>query len=78
MSYDTGDEAVGTGGLYDLNTIAVVFQDTRDHKKIGLERYSLSKDRQHIEGFWVYLGKDKLGRESCEKVKQETSLGVKS
>jgi hypothetical protein len=66
MKYDT-DEANGTGGLYDNQTISVVFQDINDPKKIGLERYSYSKDHKRIEGYWVYLGQDKLGKEACEK-----------
>lgn len=69
MAYNTGEEANGTAGLYDDNTIAVVFQDTKDLTKVGLERYSLSEDEDHIEGYWVYLGKDKLGTEICKKMK---------
>lgn len=69
MAYNTGEEANGTAGLYDDNTIAVVFQDTKDLKKVGLERYSLSEDGDHIEGYWVYLGGDKLGTEFCKKMK---------
>lgn len=67
MKYDTGENAVGTGGLYDDDTIAVVFQDTKDLKKVGLERYTYSNDLRRIEGYWVYLGQDKLGKEICEK-----------
>ena len=68
MTYDTGEEAIGTAGLYDEMTLAVVFQDTKDLKKVGLERYSYSDDRKKIQGYWVYLGKDKLGKEICEKI----------
>lgn len=67
MTYDTGEKAIGTAGLYDENTISVVFQDTKDLKKVGLERYSYSDDYKKIQGYWVYLGKDKLGEEICEK-----------
>lgn len=67
MEYDTGEKAVGTAGLWDNETIAVVFQDTNDPKIIGLERYSYSKDHKEIQGYWVYLGKDKLGKEVCVK-----------
>ena len=56
-----------TAGLYDNNTLAVVFQDAKDLKKVGLERYSYSEDHKKIQGYWVYLGKDKLGQEVCEK-----------
>jgi hypothetical protein len=70
MKYDTGEEAVGTAGLYDEDTISVVFQDTKDLKKVGLERYSYSSDHKRIQGYWVYLGQDKLGKEVCEKVKE--------
>ena len=69
MNYDTGEKYLGTAGLYDNNTISVVFQDTKDLKKVGLERYSYSEDRKSIQGYWVYLGKDKLGTEVCEKEK---------
>lgn len=69
MAYSTGEEANGTAGLYDDNTIAVVFQDTKDLKKVGLERYSLSEDENQIEGYWVYLGGDQLGTEICKKMK---------
>lgn len=68
MEYDTGEKATGTAGLYDKDTIAVVFQDTKDLKKIGLERYSYSDDFKKIQGYWVYLGHDKLGTEVCEKI----------
>ena len=67
MEYDTGEKAIGTAGLFDQNTISVVFQDAKDLKKIGLERYSYSADHKKIQGYWVYLGKDKLGKEICEK-----------
>lgn len=67
MTYDTGEDANGTGGLFDPDTISVVFQDTKDLKKVGLERYSVSKDRRRIAGYWVYLGKDQLGTEECKK-----------
>lgn len=70
MSYDTGEEADGTGGLYDDNTIAVVFQDTKDLKKVGLERYSLSDDGKSIQGYWVYLREDKLGTEVCTRIEE--------
>lgn len=71
MEYDTGEKATGTAGLFDRNTISVVFQDTEDPKKIGLERYSYSKDFKKIQGYWVYLHQDKLGTEVCEKITTE-------
>jgi hypothetical protein len=67
MEYDTGEKSIGTAGIWDNETIAVVFQNTRDPKVVGLERYSYSKDHKKIQGYWVYLGKDKLGKEVCEK-----------
>ena len=67
MTYDTGEKSIGTAGLYDDNTLSVVFQDKKDANKIGLERYSYSPDHKKIQGYWVYLGKDKLGKEVCEK-----------
>jgi len=67
MKYDTGDTAIGTAGLWDNDTIAVVFQDIKNPKIVGLERYSYTKDHKKIQGYWVYLGKDKLGEEMCEK-----------
>lgn len=68
MKYDTGEEAVGTAGLFDPDTISVVFQDKNNPKLIGLERYAVSKDGKSIEGYWVYLNQDKLGTEQCEKL----------
>lgn len=67
MEYDTGEVARGTAGLWDSSTLAVVFQDLRNLQNIGLERYSFSKDRTRIQGYWVYLGRDKLGKEVCQK-----------
>ena len=67
MQYDTGEKMIGTAGLYENDTIAVVFQDIKDLKKIGLERYSYAPDRNRIQGYWVYLGKDQLGKEVCER-----------
>lgn len=67
MEYDTGDTAIGTAGLWDRETIAVVFQDIKDPKIVGLERYSFTTNHKKIQGYWVYLGKDKLGKEVCER-----------
>jgi hypothetical protein len=69
MDYDTGEHAFGTGGEYDKTIMFVVFQDQTDKTKIGLEQYQFSDDDNKIAGYWVYLGKDKLGREICDKVK---------
>ena len=68
MAYNTGEEAKGTGGLYDNDTIAVVFQDKKDARKVGLERYSVADDGEQIQGYWVYLGNYKLGSEVCKKL----------
>lgn len=65
MKYDSNDVYHGTGGLYDEQTISVVFQDPKNLKKVGLERYSYADDKKSIQGYWVYLGKDKLGSEVC-------------
>jgi hypothetical protein len=67
MDYDTGEKALGTGGQYDSTLLSVVFQDTDDLKKVGLEQYKFSKDKKTIQGYWVYLGHDKLGKEVCTK-----------
>jgi hypothetical protein len=48
--------------------MSVVFQDKKDLKHVGLEQYTFSADRKNIQGYWVYLGEDKLGSEVCEKV----------
>ncbi len=69
MTYDTGEVARGTAGLWDDTTLAVVFQDLKNLQHIGLERYTYSKDRKKIQGYWVYLGGDKLGKEVCVKLK---------
>ena len=68
MSYDTGEISRATGGQYNEKLLSVAFQDTKDLKKVGLEQYTLQDDKKTIEGYWVYLGKDKLGKETCEKV----------
>lgn len=67
MDYDTGEKSIGTGGLYDKYLMSVVFQDTTDPKHIGLEQYHFTPDYKTMSGYWVYLGKDKLGKEICEK-----------
>lgn len=68
MEYDTGEVARGTAGLWDSSTLAVVFQDLKNLQNIGLERYSFSADRTRIQGYWVYLGNYKLGKEICQRV----------
>jgi hypothetical protein len=68
MKYDLGEDAIGTGGQYDPTLMSVVFQDKKDLKHVGLEQYTFSADRKNIQGYWVYLGEDKLGSEVCEKV----------
>lgn len=69
MNYGTSEESRGTGGQYDSNVMFVVFQDKKNPKNIGLEQYSFNAEKTAIQGFWVYLGKDKLGTEICKKVK---------
>jgi len=69
MEYDTGEVARGTAGLWDTDTLAVVFQDLKNLANIGLERYSFSNDGTKIQGYWVYLGRDQLGKEVCVKQK---------
>ena len=68
MEYNTGEVARGTAGRWDDTTLAVVFQDLKNLENIGLERYSFSNDYKRIQGYWVYLGRDRLGKEVCEKV----------
>jgi hypothetical protein len=67
MVYNTGERYRATGGPYDENLLSVVFQDTKNPEVIGLEQYRLSNDKKQMGGFWVYLGKDKLGKEVCIK-----------
>lgn len=69
MNYDTGDHDLGTGGQYDPSLMSVVFQDPKNLKSVGLEQYTFSADSKTMSGYWVYLGKDKLGTEVC--IKQE-------
>jgi hypothetical protein len=71
MDYDTGEHSIGTGGQWDENLMSVVFQNQKNRKNIGLEQYHFSPDHSRIEGFWVYLGKDKLGKEVCTKLGPE-------
>lgn len=68
MKYDTGEELRGTGGQYNNELLSVVFQDVRDLKKVGLEQYQWGSSQKEMGGYWVYLGKDKLGSEVCERV----------
>lgn len=69
MEYSTGEKAIGTGGQYNELLLSVVFQDSKDLKTVGLEQYHwLDKEKTKMGGFWVYLGKDKLGKEVCERI----------
>jgi hypothetical protein len=78
MKYDTGEEDLGTGGLYDQTLLSVVFQDQNNKAHIGLEQYHFSPDHKKIGGFWVYLGQDKLGTEVCEKVEPGVISKIKA
>jgi len=69
MKYDTGETLRGTGGQYDEHLLFIAFQDPKNLKKVGLEQYRWSADKQKIGGYWVYLGQDKMGTEVCERVK---------
>jgi hypothetical protein len=69
MQYNTGEKYKATGGQYNNELMSVVFQDTHDLHRVGLEQYRFLDDEKKIGGYWVYLGKDKLGKEIC--VKQE-------
>lgn len=71
MKYNTGEKLIGTGGQYNEEVMSVVFQDPKNLKKVGLEQYTFSSDKKTIQGYWVYLGKDKLGSEICEKTDTE-------
>jgi hypothetical protein len=72
MQYDTGEKLVATGGQYNEQLMSVVFQDPSNLKKVGLEQYTFADDRKKIQGYWVYLGQDKLGSEVCEKIEAKT------
>lgn len=72
MNYDTGEHSIGTGGQYDPTLISVVFQDVKNIKNTGLEQYHFSDDKKTMQGYWVYLGNDKLGNEICERVSDVT------
>lgn len=67
MQYDTGEKYRATGGPYGDDLLSVVFQDTKNLKRVGLEQYRLEKGAKKMGGFWVYLGEDKLGTEICDK-----------
>lgn len=67
MTYDTGEVYNATGGQYNDELMSVVFQDSKNLRRVGLEQYHLSADKKQMGGFWVYLGKDKLGKEICIK-----------
>ncbi len=65
MKYDTGQKYHATGGQYNNELLSVVFQDEKDLKRVGLEQYQVQSDKKTMGGFWVYLGKDLLGQETC-------------
>tara|TARA_R110000868_G_scaffold48766_2_gene157902 strand:- start:589 stop:972 length:384 start_codon:yes stop_codon:yes gene_type:complete len=67
MEYDTGEKYRATGGQYNEELLSVVFQDEADPHVVGLEQYHLLDDKTSMGGYWVYLGKDKLGKETCTK-----------
>lgn len=71
MQYNTGEKLVATGGQYNEQLMSVVFQDPTNLKKVGLEQYTFADNRKKIQGYWVYLGKDKLGSEVCEKIESK-------
>ena len=74
MNYDTGEHYLGTGGQYDPTLMSVVFQDTQNPKRIGLEQYTfIDKEKTRMQGYWVYLGDDKLGVEVCKKVPDKSN-----
>lgn len=52
MKYDTGEAAKGTGGQYNSQLLFVVFQDTKDLKKVGLEQYEWKENGTKLAGFW--------------------------
>lgn len=68
MIYDTGEKYRGTGGQYNPTLMSVVFQDINNPKKVGLEQYGFyNGDLNTMQGYWVYLGEDKLGTEVCKR-----------
>ena len=67
MLYDTGEKYLATGGQYNEELLSVVFQQVGHLKVVGLEQYHLSEDKNTMGGYWVYLGKDKLGSEVCTR-----------
>ncbi len=68
MKYDTGESYIATGGQYDPTLMSVVFQDIQNLKRVGLEQYTLTDDKNTMQGYWVYLGESKLGTEICKRV----------
>jgi len=68
MKYDTGETYDATGGQYDPTLMSVVFQDRENLKRVGLEQYKLADDKLSMQGYWVYLGEDKLGKEVCKRI----------
>lgn len=67
MEYNTGEKYKATGGQYNEELMSVVFQDTKNAHRVGLEQYHFSDNKNEMGGFWVYLGESKLGKESCIK-----------
>lgn len=67
MTYDTGENYVGTGAQYNPTLMFVAFQDLKNAHRVGLEQYTLSDDKNTMQGYWVYLKDDKLGKEVCHR-----------
>jgi hypothetical protein len=67
MDYGTGERSRGTGGQWNPMLMSVVFQDTEHKNHIGLEQYQFNQDKTVMQGYWVYLGYDKLGSEVCKR-----------
>ncbi len=67
MHYYTGEASKGTGLLRN-DMLMLVCQDPANVKdSTCIEYYAISKHDKKLVGEWVYLGKNKIGKETCSK-----------
>ena len=66
MDYDTGEKSIGTGILKD-RTLSVIFKDANNASNTGVQLYVITDHNKRLEGDWVYLGRNSIGKETCVK-----------
>jgi hypothetical protein len=66
MDYDTGEKSLGTGILRG-HTLSVIFKDANNSSNLGVQLYVITDHNRRLEGDWVYIGKNSIGKEICQK-----------